>query len=202
MRKIVVYFFVLILTMKAVWANEGVSNCFPITKVSLIGEGADQFQFALSPILNELSLSHAPCMGGETINQILHRVQNKIIKKGYITTRVVLVPQDLKAGELKLVVIPGRISAIQVDSKVNPCHTVERTLPFRSGDLLNLRHIEQGLEQFKRLPTVEANIEIEPTHSKYAEKSESDLIIHYQQHFPLRLDISVDDAGSKASTLR
>lgn len=199
MRKIVVYFFVLIFNPNSIQANEYVSTCFPISKIDLIGEAADQFQFALMPILNEVHLLQEQCLGSEEIKAILQRVQNSIIQKGFVTTQVAVAPQDLKSGILELTILPGRISAIHVDSRYNPCNTVQSTLPLQTGDILNLRHIEQGVEQFKRLPTIQADIEIEPARHKYAKRGDSDLIIHHHQSFPLRLDISIDDAGSKAT---
>ncbi|MFO1257614.1 MAG: ShlB/FhaC/HecB family hemolysin secretion/activation protein [Gammaproteobacteria bacterium] len=199
MGKIAVSFFVLFFIWNSVEANQDLGDCFPISKIYLTGEGANRFRFALNPILNEMKFSNVYCLGSDDINKILHRVQNAIIEEGYVTTRVVLPPQDLKSGVLDLRVVPGRIGTIQVQSPFDPCKTMQNTLPLRAGDFLNLRHVEQSLEQFKRIPTVQANIEIEPVHSKDAKGSESNVVIHHHQRFPLRLDVSVDDAGSKAT---
>jgi len=35
-------------------------------------------------------------------------------------------------------------------------------MPMAQGDLLNIRDIEQGLENLKRVPTADANIELQP----------------------------------------
>lgn len=63
----------------------------------------------------------------------------------------------------------------------------------REGDVLNLRDLEQGLEVFKRVPTAEADIQIEPGETI----GESDLVLAWQQKFPFRLNFSVDDGGSR-----
>ena len=35
------------------------------------------------------------CIGSEGINVLLRRIQNRLIDAGYVTTRVVVEPQDL-----------------------------------------------------------------------------------------------------------
>jgi hemolysin activation/secretion protein len=40
-------------------------------------------------------------------------VQNAIIERGYVTTRILAAPQDLKTGVLMLTVVPGRVNAIR-----------------------------------------------------------------------------------------
>ncbi|HSG93645.1 MAG TPA: POTRA domain-containing protein, partial [Methylotenera sp.] len=53
------------------------------------------------------------CLGVQGINAVMNRVQNAIIAKGYVTTRVLAAPQDLKAGLLQLTVISGHVGAIR-----------------------------------------------------------------------------------------
>ncbi|MDP3743917.1 MAG: POTRA domain-containing protein [Methylotenera sp.] len=78
--------------------------CFIISKIELIGDSVNQFQFALDEVLahgcqsqNNSSQHPAPiqsqpilgsCLGVIGINAVMARVQNSIIAKGYITTRV------------------------------------------------------------------------------------------------------------------
>ena len=60
--------------------------------------------------------------------------------------------------------MPGRIAAIRF-AEGSDARTSLRcdAIPARPGDLLNLRDIEQGLENLKRVPTAEADIQIEPS---------------------------------------
>ena len=57
----------------------------------------------------------------------------------------------------------------------------------------------QALENFKRVPTAEADIQITPAEGDGAAPGESDLRIAWQQRFPLRLNLSLDDAGYKST---
>ncbi|MFU2138068.1 POTRA domain-containing protein, partial [Gallibacterium anatis] len=80
--------------------------------------------------------------------------------------RVLAQPQDLRQGRLVLTVIPGKLRQIVVrdHSEIAKVHkgTVWFALPLTQGDLLNIRDIEQGLENLKRPPHVDANIQIVP----------------------------------------
>ncbi|MFU2144667.1 POTRA domain-containing protein, partial [Gallibacterium anatis] len=77
--------------------------------------------------------------------------------------------------------------------------TVWFALPLTQGDLLNIRDIEQGLENLKRPPHVEANMQIVPADGSQSLPGESDLLIDFKQAFPYRLALSLDDSGSKAT---
>ena len=41
------------------------------------------------------------CIGSEGINVLLRRIQNRLIDFGYVTTRVVVEPQDLRSGHAR-----------------------------------------------------------------------------------------------------
>lgn len=174
--------------------------CFPISEISLVGDQGNQFQFALKSVHKGKSAAVGHCLGTQGINSVLVRVQNAIIEQGFVTTRVLVAPQDLKSGTLQLTVVPGRVDAIAFSSNTNPRRTLQTGLPLAKGDVINLRAIEQGLENFKRLPTVDADIKIAPSSKALAKPGDSDLIVQYQQAFPLRLQITADDGGSKATS--
>jgi len=62
---------------------------------------------------------------------LLRRIQNRLIEQGYVTTRVVAEPQDLRTGILKLTVIPGKVGHIQLrDQSVTPFATRGMLLVF------------------------------------------------------------------------
>jgi len=175
---------------------ESESPCFPISAIQMSGESAARFKFALDSVLEGDDPALGRCLGTQGINLVLTRVQNAIAAQGYITTRILVAPQDLKTGALTLTIIPGRIRAIRFDSaKPVPANA----LPLNPGDILNLRDIEQGLENYKRAPSADADFQITPASSNDAKPGDSDLVIRYQQGFPLRLTLSADDGGSKST---
>ncbi|NOT15280.1 MAG: ShlB/FhaC/HecB family hemolysin secretion/activation protein [Methylotenera sp.] len=182
--------------------------CFVISKIELIGDSANQFQFALNEALNNTADGNpilGRCLGVIGINAVMARIQNAIIAKGYITTRVLATPQDLKAGVLQLTVIPGRVNAIRFTPDSSKRVSVWNALPINTGDILNLRDIEQALENLKRVPTAETDIQIEPANVQPNDSQNSaalgfsDIVIHYQQRFPVRISVGLDDSGSSST---
>ncbi|GAB7128660.1 ShlB/FhaC/HecB family hemolysin secretion/activation protein [Silvimonas sp. JCM 19000] len=169
--------------------------CFAIQQVRLIGAAAEQFQWALRAVAD----LNGRCLGSQGVAVAIARIQNAIVARGYVTTRVLAGPQELKSGELVLTLIPGRIRAIRFAEGSNPRATQFNAMPARPGDLLNLRDIEQALENFKRVPTVEADIQISPAEAPDAPPGLSDLVISWQQGFPFRINLSADDSGSKST---
>ena len=67
--------------------------------------------------------------------------------------------------------------------------------PSRPGDLLNLRDLEQGLEQMKRVPSQEVEMEIVPG----AFTGESDVVIHTKRGKRWRVVATVVDSGARGT---
>lgn len=139
------------------------------------------------------------CIGVEGVNLVLKRVQDAVIARGYVTTRVVTAPQDLASGTLTFTVLPGRIHAIRFTDASSVRTTQWNAVPARAGDILNLRDVEQALENFKRLLSAEVDIQIQPAAGPDTQPGQSDLLISYQQAFPLRVSLFADDSGSRAT---
>ncbi|WGE32924.1 ShlB/FhaC/HecB family hemolysin secretion/activation protein [Actinobacillus genomosp. 1] len=185
------------------------SPCYPIRRISLIDYSNEslnqtsQFQWAFNQAISDLKLTLPHCLGGEGLGILMKRTQNNIIEKGYITTRVVVQEQDLRSGNLVLTVIAGKIRNTLVEdsgrvARFTPLHALT-ALTFKKGDLLNVRDIEQSLENLKRVPTAEANIAILPSEGEDSQAGESDLKINYAQAIPFRLNFGLDDSGSTST---
>lgn len=171
--------------------------CFQIDSLRLQGDAAERFQWALDAA--NFTLDGQPdralgrCLGERAVEQVIDRVQKRVIDRGYVTTRILAGPQLLSGGTLELTLIPGYVRRLRVD---NPQASLWNALPVREGDLLNLRDIEQGLENLRRLPTVETDIEITPSDSG-SRPGDSDLLIHWKQDKPFLFSASVDDSGTR-----
>ncbi|WP_237772507.1 ShlB/FhaC/HecB family hemolysin secretion/activation protein [Herbaspirillum robiniae] len=172
--------------------------CRRIDSITLEGNAAGEFRFALDSV-NGTDGAVGRCLGSKGINTVLARVQNAVIARGYTTTRILAMPQDLATGRLTLTVIPGRVRNIRFAPGADPRGTAANALPVSRGDILNLRAIEQGLENFKRVPTAQADIQITPSEDEGAQAGDSDLVIQYRQEFPFRLTATLDDGGSRAT---
>ena len=176
--------------------------CFSVDRIELTGVDSDQFQWALDSV-NHAGGREDPalhrCLGSRGINQVMSRIQNSIIAAGFVTTRVLAPPQDLTSGTLRLALVPGRIHAIRPAADSSPRARLWNALPAEVHDILNLRDIEQALENFKRIPTAEADIRIMPAEGSDVRPGDSDLVISWKQRFPLRLTFSADDSGTVAT---
>lgn len=184
------------------------SPCFSLSQIELVdysssASHSSQFQWALAQAQSDLQLQLPYCLGSEGLSVLMKQIQNRIIEKGYITTRLVVPEQDLTTGKLTLAVVLGKVRhTIVADSsewfKFNRMNAWTG-FTFAQGELVNIRDIEQSLENLKRVPTAEANIEILPAEGEDAAVGESDLKVIYQQRFPVRGSLSLDDSGSKST---
>ncbi|AAU37776.1 ShlB/FhaC/HecB family hemolysin secretion/activation protein [[Mannheimia] succiniciproducens] len=161
---------------------------------------SSRFYWALNAIYSTRDFSLPHCLGSEGINILLKRIQNRLIEQGYITTRVVVQPQNLQNGILVITVIPGKIGQIQLQDESSFPYATSATLwfamPTNNGEILNLRHLEQGLENLKRNTSADANMQLSAVED---EVGASDVIIRYKQGFPIHLTLGLDDSGTKAT---
>jgi len=175
--------------------------CFVIRKVHLDGRQADQFATSLARIISGKDSAHGlaspigRCLGAQSVQALATRLQDLIIEQGYVTTRVLVTPQDISSGKLTLTVLPGIVSAIRRSNASDIRAHFWNAIPITEGAILNLRDLEQGLENLRRLPTVQADIDIGPGRLP----GQSELLINWNQSRPLRAFASVDDAGNKAT---
>jgi hemolysin activation/secretion protein len=143
---------------------------------------------------DDLQRYRGQCVGREGLNLIVHRVMARVIEKGYSTTRIVIAQQDLSTGKLTLELIPGVISAIRF-ADPSTYGTWRNAFPIKPGDLLNLRDLEQGLEQMKRVSNQDVDMQIVPGPSA----GESDVVIAVKRQKPWSLAVSADDSGLKST---
>lgn len=132
------------------------------------------------------------CLGSAAIGELAARVGRRILAQGYSTTRIMVPEQDLSAGRLTLVLLPGIIRAIRFADPTRQSQW-RTAFPAAPGDLLNLRDLEQGLEQMKRLPSQEVDIDILPG----GQAGESDVVLRMKRGKAWRLTASLDDGGAR-----
>ncbi|MBF4179879.1 ShlB/FhaC/HecB family hemolysin secretion/activation protein [Lelliottia nimipressuralis] len=166
--------------------------CFPIRNVTLTGQDALPRWLPLQRIADQ---AQGRCLGGKGINLLMSTMQNRLVDHGWITTRVLAPTQDLKSGTLKLAIVPGYIRHVRLTEDSDDYIQLYSSFPAHEGNMLDLRDIEQGLENLQRLPTVEASMEIVPGE----QPGESDVVITRKQSKMWRLGLSLDDAGTETT---
>ena len=166
--------------------------CFPIKKVHL--EGTDSFPgwFRAQAIVDQ-GVGH--CLGVKGINQLMGRLQNRLIAHGWVTSRVLVPAQDLSQGELTLSLVAGTLGEVRYAPGSDTRALIGNSVPASAGKVLDLRDIEQGLENQQRLPTVEDTMEIVPGQ----QAGESDVVITRHQAKVWRVNLWTDDSGTKST---
>lgn len=131
------------------------------------------------------------CVGKQGLDVLTKGLQGAILSRGYITTRVLLPAQDLSKGTLKFALILGVIRNLKF-ADADTRGTLKTAFPARDGDVLQLRDLEQGLEQMKRVPNQDATMQIVPGTSP----GESDVVVTVKRTKPWSLVVSADNSGT------
>lgn len=166
------------------------ASCFDIHQVVL--EKDDKIPHWI-PLHKLTTQAEGRCIGIEGIRTLVTAVQNKLIGHGYITTRVGVPRQDLNQGVLTLTVVSGVIGNITLSEDSDKYVNLYSTFPGHKGDILDLRAIEQGLENIQRIPGADANVMLRPGE----EDGETNIEITRVQPSFWRVGGWFDDAGSK-----
>lgn len=176
-------------------ANE--SPCFALHTLELTGQKLDQVSWLKDSA--GIDWSTRPCIGAKGIEVILARMQQAVLAHGYVTSRVMAVPQNLQDGVLTVAFIPGVLREVRFSPDSTGETSLYTALPSQRGQLLQLRDIEQGLENLKRIPTADADIQIVPAEGPDVAPGQSDLVISYKKIHPLRLNVALDNGGTKST---
>lgn len=137
------------------------------------------------------------CLGARGVGMIIQRLQQALLRRGWITSRVLVEPQDLSTGVLRLALITGRVSSLRFADGTSSRATLSNAMPLQPGDVLDLRALEQGLENLKRLPTVDADVQVAPSSAADAGPGDSDVVVRWSQARPVRVSFTLDDAGTR-----
>jgi len=132
------------------------------------------------------------CVGRKGLDVLVKGLQREILSRGYITTRALLPAQDLSTGTLQIALVPGIIRHLKFADDTTR-GTLLTAFPTRDGNVLNLRDLEQGLEQMKRVPNQDTTMQIVPGD----QPGESDVVVTVQRAKPWSLVVSADNSGTR-----
>lgn len=135
------------------------------------------------------------CLNVGDFEKLLSRVTAWYINRGYVTTRVYVPQQDLSKGRLELLVLEGTVEKINVLDGGKNSIAVGNAFPGVEGNLLNLRDIEQGLDQINRLLSNSATMDIMPG----AKPGSSVVNINNQPKHPWHLTFTYDNQAATST---
>lgn len=144
------------LEQNAVQAAPG--KCFLIASISFDGAkhlSDDEQRQLASGYLGK-------CLGMADIQSLIRDTTSLYLKKGLITSRAYIKPQSLADKSLVISVVEGRVEKLSaVADSLSPTQ-LWMAFPTDAGEVLNLRDLEQGLEQLNRLSENQATMELVP----------------------------------------
>lgn len=133
------------------------------------------------------------CLTSSDLESLLSNVNDAFRERGFITTRAYLRPQDLSEQSITLTVIEGRIAEIMLGEDTLEDQTqVFFAFPTGSGELLNIRDVEQGLDQMNRLSSNNAKMQISPGE----QPGQSVVSITNETEKPISLTFGRENSGS------
>ncbi|MFL1817507.1 ShlB/FhaC/HecB family hemolysin secretion/activation protein [Pantoea agglomerans] len=163
--------------------------CFEINQISLQQASLitpDTQKRLVAPYINQ-------CLTLDRINQLVRAISEWYVQRGYITSRAFLTEQNLSHGTLNITVLEGKLEAIHLQGA--SARQLNMAFPTRAGRILNLRDIEQGMEQINRLRTTPVQIEIIPS----TQPGYSIVNLTSTPEFPLTLGLNMDNSGQRST---
>ncbi len=166
-------------------------RCFDINVISVQGVSAitdDDISAVTKKYLSK-------CLSIDSINNLVKEVSNLYLAQGWVTSRAFIKPQNLSNGSLEILVVEGKLEALEsADGNLSE-RQLRWAFPVEQKQLLDLRDLEQGLEQINRLQQNRAQMDIQPG----SEIGQSKVIIHNRQRKPWHAGVGVNNSGSEAT---
>ncbi|WP_024645560.1 ShlB/FhaC/HecB family hemolysin secretion/activation protein [Pseudomonas syringae] len=168
------------------------TRCFTINRIEL--KGADSLSAAERDAL--IKPYQGKCLGVAQLNDVLKVVTDHYIEKGLVTTRAYLPQQDLSTGDLQVLVIEGKLEKLRgaADSGLSD-RELAMTFPGQEGRIVNLREIEQMVDQLNRLPSTQAQMELTPGKAVGG----SDVVVKGTPQKPWRANLSRTNEGQRST---
>lgn len=114
-------------------------------------------------LLAKLPGYEGACLGTQSLERLRRNLDARLVAMGYVTSRVTIPAQNLVEGLLRVELQLGRVGrVVQRKSNGQVQDASLAWLGVQAGDVLNLRDIEQGMENAARLPSLAAQLAIEP----------------------------------------
>ena len=172
--------------------------CFVINTIRFQGKHSEHFDW----LLQQAQVFLGQCVGKQGLRHLVAFLDAHLIQQGYATTRSAMPPQNLQDGNLIISLHVGVIGEIRMlDADNNPPTIDQRwgtwhnAFPIEPGAILNIRDLEQGVEQMNRLASQNVTTKIVP--GKAADHSNIIILRHHEKFAKrLRGTVGLDNSGS------
>lgn len=163
-------------------ASEG--QCYQIDNLEIQGA----YELSRNEIRGLKEAYEGRCLQVEDIKDLVRVITNLYVSKGNITTRAYIREQNLLEKKLIINVCEGALESVEY---VNKKTFLNDILPLRTGHILNLRDIEQGIDNISRWGN--AKIYLKPG----MKEGGSIAVIDNKPSKGWRINSGIDNSGSK-----
>lgn len=131
------------------------------------------------------------CADKRVLSDLINKLNRYYQDAGYITTRVYLKPQNIRNGELLLVARAGQLEGVKYSDERIADRRLKAAYPLEQGEVINLRALEQGLDNFNRPASQSGKAELYPG----SEPGQSILVMDEQLGKPWQIDLRLNNHG-------
>lgn len=155
--------------------------------------------FSDSELAEIKALAEGQDLTAEDIDNLIKLINQQYIKKNVITAKAFLNQGALKGGVLTIELMEARVGEILVEgNKFNRKWFLRSQISNQSGDVLNLKTMEQDLIRFnKNARSVKMSAKLKPG-KKYGT---TDIILQAEEKFPYHFSASWDSFGRETTGL-
>lgn len=135
------------------------------------------------------------CLGTAELENLLALLTEDFVGRGLVTTRAYLPAQDLAGGRLEIEIVAGVIERYELEGGSDDAVWLAGVFPAKPGELLNLRDLEQGMEQINRLRSNRALLELRPGSAP----GQTVVVVKNTPGRPVRMLAAYDNEGADAT---
>jgi len=137
------------------------------------------------------------CLAAKELESVLAAITRSYIDRGFVTTRAYLPAQDLRSGVLEVAVVEGTIERFELRNtgRQGARVSIPGAFPSSPGELLNLRDLEQGIDQINSLPSNSATLDLQPG----SQPGQSVVMVNNQATTPVHLFATWDNLGTPST---
>lgn len=160
--------------------------CFKTTSITIKNMtllSSDEQNLSIYPYIGR-------CNGVRSLSSLADSLSKQYMEKGYITSRVYLIPQDIADGAVELYALEGKISHVVSDSP-----KTSGAFMGLEGESLHLGDLESSIAQVNRLRSNKTTMNLVPAN----EEGATDVMLNSQETLPFFGSLGVNNYGSDAT---
>lgn len=135
------------------------------------------------------------CLNARDIEQLMAEVTRHYVERGFVTSRAYLPSQDLTQRRLRLLVQEGRIERIEIAGDPQGRIRADRVVPAQAGDVLNIRDLEQAVDQINSVPGNKVQLDLVPGSAP----GQTVVVLRNQASQPYKAFIGLNNQGAPST---